>query len=151
MAEIISRVERRRQWSDAEKVRIMSEALADGASVAAVADRNGVCRSQRYMWLRHAREGRLSGISLGPAKPSRFVPVEIAAAREEVALPPRGPATSAISPAPSTPSASLARGRRPAMIEVVLTDGRVVRIAETVARVIRSSISPRGMPPRRGA
>ena len=42
--EVIATVERRRHWSDEEKLRIMSEALAPG-SVAAVADRNGVCRS----------------------------------------------------------------------------------------------------------
>ena len=130
-AEIISRVERRRQWSDEEKVRIMGEALCEGASVAAVADRNGVCRSQLYMWLRYAREGRLSGISLGPAKQSRFVPVEISAAREEAAAFPPGSADLA-TPAPSAPAALPARGRRPATIEVVLTNGRIVRIDETI-------------------
>jgi Transposase len=48
--EVISRVERRRHWPTAEKLRIMSEALEPGATVAAVADRNGVCRSQIYSW-----------------------------------------------------------------------------------------------------
>ena len=47
-AEIISTVERRRRWPSEEKLRIMSEALEPGAVVAAVADRNGVCRSQLY-------------------------------------------------------------------------------------------------------
>jgi transposase len=47
-AEIISTVERRRRWPGEEKLRIMSEALAPGATVAAVADRNGVCRSQSW-------------------------------------------------------------------------------------------------------
>jgi transposase-like protein len=37
--EVISRVERRRHWPPAEKLRIMSEALEPGATVAAVADR----------------------------------------------------------------------------------------------------------------
>lgn len=45
--EIISRVERRRRWSSEQKVKILSEALEPGATVSAVADRNGVSRSQR--------------------------------------------------------------------------------------------------------
>src|ERR1700716_2092373 len=76
-AEIISTVERRRHWSDEEKLRIMSEALAPGATVAAVADRNGVCRSLVYLWLRLARAGRLSGISLANPPATSFVPVRI--------------------------------------------------------------------------
>jgi len=47
-AEIISTVERRRRWPAEDKLRIMSEALEPGAVVAAVADHNGVCRSQLY-------------------------------------------------------------------------------------------------------
>jgi transposase len=38
--EIITTVERRRKWPDEEKLRIMSEALVPGASTCAVADRN---------------------------------------------------------------------------------------------------------------
>jgi transposase-like protein len=63
-AEIMSTVERRRRWPAEEKLRIMSEALELGAVVAAVADRNGVCRSQLYTWLRLARDDRLPGISI---------------------------------------------------------------------------------------
>ena len=74
-AEIISTFERRRHWPDEEKLRIMSEALAPGATVAAVADRNGVSRSLVYLWLRLARAGRLPGISL--TDPPSFVPVRI--------------------------------------------------------------------------
>ena len=76
-AEIISTVERRRHWPDEEKLRIMSEALAPGATVAAVADRNGVCRSLVYLWLRLARSGRLPGISLADPPATSFVPVRI--------------------------------------------------------------------------
>ena len=66
-AEIISTVERRRRWPAEEKLRIMSEALEPGATVAAVADRNGVCRSQLYTWLRLARDDQLPGISIDAA------------------------------------------------------------------------------------
>jgi transposase len=65
-SEIIEVVERRRRWPAEEKLRIMSEAVEPGAVVAAVADRNGVCRSQLYAWLRLARDDRLPGISITP-------------------------------------------------------------------------------------
>ena len=77
-AEIISTVERRRRWPSEVKLRIMSEALEPGAVVAAVADRNGVCRSQLYTWLRLARDDRLPGISITPQPLNSFVPVRIA-------------------------------------------------------------------------
>jgi transposase-like protein len=64
--EIISTVERRRNWSTEVKLRIMDEALAPGASIAAVADRNGVCRSLLYTWLRLARDDKMPGISITP-------------------------------------------------------------------------------------
>jgi transposase-like protein len=39
--EVISTIERRRHWSDDEKLRIMSEALAPNAVASVVADSNG--------------------------------------------------------------------------------------------------------------
>lgn len=41
---------RRRRWSDDQKVRILEEASADGASVRAVARRHAVAPSQIYDW-----------------------------------------------------------------------------------------------------
>lgn len=130
-AEIISTVERRRQWPTEAKLKIMSEALAPGATIAATADRHGVCRSQLYTWLRLAREGKLPGISMRPPEAASFVPVQIGAdapspspltSSDPVAI----PATSPRSPA------SPMRGRRAAMVEVVLTNGRIVKIDETI-------------------
>jgi transposase-like protein len=43
--EVTATIERRRQWSDELKLRIMGEALRPGSVASAVADRNGVCRS----------------------------------------------------------------------------------------------------------
>jgi transposase len=71
-SEIISTVERRRSWSAEQKLRIMSEALEPGATVTAVAGRNGVCRSQLYAWLQQARDGRLPGIFLSPPTAAAF-------------------------------------------------------------------------------
>jgi len=53
--EILSGVERRRRWSDAEKRRIVAEAGADGALVADVARRHDITRQHIYQWRRDLR------------------------------------------------------------------------------------------------
>ena len=121
-AEIISTVERRRHWPDEEKLRILSEALEPGATVAAVADRNGVCRSLVYLWLRLARSGRLPGISLTDPPATSFVPVRIE--------PPQPAPTKRSS---TTPAASPANVRRRAsLVEVTLGNGRTVKVDEAI-------------------
>ena len=128
VSEVISRVERRRQWPTAEKLRILSEALAPGATVAAVADRNGVCRSQIYAWLRFARTDRLPGISVSP-QADQFVPARIEALENSTAsgCQPRLPALAC-----DTGSMVSSRGRRPKTVEVVLTNGRIMRVEECI-------------------
>ena len=123
VAEIISTVERRRHWPDEEKLRIMSEALAPGATVAAVADRNGVCRSLVYLWLRLARSGRLPGISLSDPAGTSFVPVRIAPVAQLAQA--KGP--------PTTQVARRADARRRAsLVEVTLGNGRTIRVDESI-------------------
>jgi transposase len=116
--EIISMVERRRQWPAEEKLRIMEAALVPGATIAAVADRNGVCRSLLYTWLRHARTGRLRGLSLD-APSTSFVPVRI----EESAK---------LAAPPSIASATPSSRRRTSIVEIILGNGRVVKVDEGI-------------------
>ena len=73
--EVLSVVERRRQWPTEEKARIMEEALAPGATVVSVADRNGVCRSQVYAWLRKARASQLAVVAVSVSACASFAPV----------------------------------------------------------------------------
>jgi len=54
--EILSGVERRRRWSDAEKLRIVKEAAVDGALVADVARRHAITRQHIYQWRRELRD-----------------------------------------------------------------------------------------------
>jgi transposase len=125
-AEIISTVERRRRWPSEEKLRIMSEALEPGAVVAAVADRNGVCRSQLYTWLRLARDDRLPGISITPQPLNSFVPVRIA--------PPARPTPADCQP-PSPPAPDMrpvSSRRRTSVVEVVLGNGRMLKVDESI-------------------
>ena len=127
-AEIISTVERRRRWPAEEKLRIMSEALAAGATIAAVADRNGVCRSQLYTWLRLARDDRLPGISITPQSAASFVPVRIGPLATP--RPADGPPARPLPPPDSRPATS--SRRRTSVVEVVLGNGRTVKVEETI-------------------
>ena len=43
-------VERRRRWSDEEKLEIVSSVGVDGATVTRVAQRNDITRQQIYAW-----------------------------------------------------------------------------------------------------
>ena len=122
-AEIISTVERRRHWPDEEKLRIMSEALAPGATVAAVADRNGVCRSLVYLWLRLARSSRLPGISLSDPPATSFVPVRIGPVAQPAQA--KGPPTTQIARRADT-------RRRASLVEVTLGNGRTIRVDESI-------------------
>lgn len=120
-SEIISMVERRRRWPAEEKLRIMEAALAPGAVIAAVADRNGVCRSLLYTWLRQARSGQLAGISLTVPPASPFVPVRI-----EEPAPARPLSSSAVAALPSSSR------RRASIVEIVLGNGRVVKVEDSI-------------------
>jgi len=129
-AEIISTVERRRRWSAEDKLRIMSQALEPDAVVAAVADRNGVCRSLLYTWLRMARGDRLLGLSMAPRRSAQadattFVPVRIERpVRPEANVP-------ASTPQPRR-DRSRAQQRRSAIVEIMLANGRSLKVDESI-------------------
>ena len=55
--EVITRVERRRKWTDAEKAAVLAETDAPGTNVAAVARKHGIARSVVYNW-RSARRAQ---------------------------------------------------------------------------------------------
>jgi transposase len=126
VGEIISRVERRRRWSAEAKVKVITEALEPGATVSAVADRKGISRSQLYAWMKRARRGDIPGISLNGSQKPLFAPVRIAAV-------PTLPTPTVTAPAAACPQ------RRPGVVEIALTNGRVVRAEEGIepARLAR--------------
>ena len=110
--EVLSGVERRRQWSDDEKARIIEETLVPGARVAEVARRNAVSASLVFGWRRLARDGLL-----GRGVPA-LVPVEIVTPVPAL-------------PAPTAPS--VPRPRRSAgLIEIELSQGRRLRVGPDV-------------------
>jgi transposase len=63
----VVRVERRRNWSDEEKLAILKETTQPGAIIAAIARRYGIGTGQLYTWRKQLLRGAMAG----------FVPVEL--------------------------------------------------------------------------
>ena len=115
--EIISGVERRRQWRVEDKLRIVAEAERPGACFVEVARRHEVSRSVLWAWRKQARQGVLVAESA-----PMFMPLQVA-----TDPPARSPRADAASAAPPAPGAATA-GR----IEIALPDGTVIRVDEAV-------------------
>ncbi len=112
----VTRVVRRRNWSDAEKGRIVAEAVAPGAVIAEVARRYDLAAQQLSNWIAAAKEGRFA--LPADAMPS-FVPVVVESRGHE---------------------------RRPSFIEIVIGASKVrvpagvnTRDLEAVVRAVRRS------------
>jgi transposase len=102
--EVITGVERRRQWSWDQKRAIVEESLAPHASAAAIARRHGIGTGQLYTWRRQLLKRHL-------ADPPRFARVEVAVASPRLA----GPIASPVIGTAGT-------------IEITLADGTLVRV-----------------------
>ncbi|MEG0557732.1 MAG: IS3 family transposase [Comamonas sp.] len=80
--EVITRDQRRRRWSAAEKAALVRRTYEPGMSVSLVARQEGVAASLLFTWRRLEREGALVAVGAGEA----VVPAsELAAARAEIA------------------------------------------------------------------
>ena len=122
VGEVISVVARRRRWTVEQKLALVGEVSRPGASVAAVADRHGMSRSLLFDWRRQVRDGTMPGVVRADAAP-RLVPVRIV----EEPPPPRRAA------AASSPGGQVARtGKAVATVEVVLLNGRLLRVSEAI-------------------
>ena len=120
--EIISTVARRRRWTIEEKVAILDEASQPRASITTVADRHGISRNLIYLWRRQAREGSMPGVTVSNGAPSPFVAVQVADSANK-APPPQN--------VPQLLPAAVGR-RRPGLIEIALSNGRVVKVEESI-------------------
>ena len=104
----------RRQFSDDDKARVVSEAMMAGSSVAAVARRHRVCASLIYRWRRE-----LLGDARAERPASPFVPVHV----ETSSVPQQG-------------------GPLPGIVEVVSPSGHVVRLTPPIdARVLKAVLA----------
>lgn len=116
--EILGR-ERRRRWADAEKLEILAAVGLNGETLARVARRYDVSRSQIYNWRRQFKKLGLLPTPVGPT----FLPFDIGA--------------------PMLNAALEERMVSPAIVELCLTQGRRLRFdsgieGATLTRLIRS-------------
>ena len=131
--EIITGPERRRRWSDEEKLQLVSEACQPGKSVSQVARQRGISASQLFGWRRQAlAKGLISDNRSAPssAPALTFSPVEVV---EEEASP---DAREEVRPARRRKAA-----RTSGTIEIALKSGDQVRVEGSadvglVARII---------------
>ena len=122
--EIITRGEGRRSFSVEAKVRLVAETLRLGETVTAVSRRHGICASLLHRWRRAAR----GEVPIRRAPTPRLLPVRLVAPDAPPAAGPRA------EPSPA------AAGGTASSIEVVLRNGRVLRVgasaeAAAVARL----------------
>ncbi len=103
-------VSTRRIWSQSEKLLIVSEAVAPGASICAVARRHNLSSSLLYRWIKYFKADE-------PVQRPAFVPVALAS-----------PAVASASAQGAEPSPPRTNG----LIEVVLVNGRILRIGADI-------------------
>ena len=123
--EVISGVERRRDWTDEEKLAIIAESCQDGVVISAVARRHGLRPQQLFTWRNVFRKREAARLRQGEAP--AFAPVMIAHDRS----------AGASAETPVAPPMSIG-----SLIEIVL-GGATVRLhggvdAKTLAAVLRA-------------
>ena len=118
--EIITGVERRRQWRDEEKLRILAELDQPGVKISEVARRHDISRGLLWQWRDAQRRGKL--VAETPA----FLPLQVVP--ELAALAPPGGA--GLPPCAGPPAVEDEPDER---IEIVLPDGTAVRVAATIS------------------
>ena len=117
--EIITGVERRRQWRDEEKLRILAELDEPGVKFSAVARRHDISRSLLWQWRDARRRGRL--VAETPA----FVPLQVVPELPAPEAREGSDPTRCVGP-PDLDSEPDER------IEIVLPDGTAVRVTATI-------------------
>ncbi|WP_413694539.1 IS66-like element accessory protein TnpA [Rhodobacter sp. KR11] len=112
--EVLSVVDkgRRREWTDAEKVRIVEESLRGFRQCSATARRHGISRALLTRWRRDYRAGRLAC-----DRRPQFLAVEVASEMALKSVP------------PSALGSDAGRGDR---IEITLGNGRKLAVGVTI-------------------
>lgn len=119
--EVITRVERRRKWTDAEKAAVLAETDTPGTNIAAVARKHGIARSVVYNWRSARRAHAIAAIP--SAEPVEFIPIGVVDGAQAVAS--SEPLSVATSAADNRPTPSADHG---GMIEVEFADGPRLRV-----------------------
>lgn len=147
--ELITGAERRRRWSEDDKVRIVVTSFVPGANVSDVARRNGLSPQQLFAWRREARElcRDVDAADAAVSTPAAQPPKKAGRARSPT---PSDDAPSFVplviaSAAPPSPPGSPPPPASPGAIEIMIGDTvvRVVGQVETaaLAAVLRAARS----------
>ena len=140
--EVITRVERRRKWSEAEKAVVLAETDAPGASVAAIARKHGIAKSVLYNW-RSVRRAQAVAAVPGTG-PMQFIPVGVIGGPQDDGVPARlMPPRVIKNDDPPPPAAKPIETDREGVIEIELSNGVCLRVdgsvsERTLCRVLRS-------------
>nr|CCD32256.1 Transposase, IS3/IS911 family protein [Methylocystis sp. SC2] len=139
---------KRRTWSLEERQQIVAEALAPGASVAAVARRHGLNANLIFKWLRRSREGwldRRRAPAKGAAAAQTFVPVEVLELKPTLVSPALAPSSLPVTKMAATPARGARRSLRRGVMEVSLPNGaRLSLDADVDTEALRRVLSALG-------
>ena len=108
----------RRRWSEEQKRAIVEEVDATGASVSEVARRHGIHTSQLFRWRREFGAPASAGEAPSAAT---FIPVVVGPSHQRVAL--------------QSPSPPASAAKNSSFIEIMIAQGRVVRVGSDVDTV----------------
>ena len=119
--EVRVRSERRREWSDGDKLAIVRETLVPGAVAQVVADRHGIGTGLLYTWRKQMLLAAMTGFAAVEVRPEALPAPQItdgSAMPTPAIAPPKAPPV----PAAATPLAM------PGLIEVELPTGVRLRV-----------------------
>ncbi len=118
---VLTGPERRRRWTSAEKLRLVEESETSGLSIAEFARQRDIHPNLIHAWRRQAHTGALSATAEATV---RFAPVTVVTAAD-----------------PRRPAIASQATTNPPVIEVVLRNGRVLRLGESVAPGTAASLA----------
>lgn len=113
--EVLDGPERRRRWSNEDKLRILAQSVAPGSSPSLTCRMHGISSGQLYTWRKQFREGELTG----------FVPVAVTPDPPQLSAP--DPVLDQSIPEPAIPEPAI-----PGLIEVELPTGVKLRVTGDV-------------------
>jgi transposase len=133
--EILARVERRRKWTEAEKVALLAEVEAEGGKVSLVARRHRVAESLLYNWRAACKAA--AAARFGP-EPLGFVPIGVVGRGDD-----GGPALLAAPQGARSERVDRGPRERVGMIELDLLGGTRLRVdafvnEKALRRVLRA-------------
>jgi len=123
--EVRVRSERRRTWSDGDKLAIVRETLAPGAVAQVVADRHGIGTGLLYTWRKQMLLAAMTGFAAVEITPEATTVLQVT---DGTAV----PAPAAAQPETAATTAAPAPSVAPGLIEVELPAGVRLRVGSDV-------------------